>query len=155
ADASQTSVVAWEVKVLGLGDLPIRVRSSTGLTKVRTLSLSQENVPVDKNAGKFDLEFAGDIAPDKEFRIIARVTNPAPDQKLKLDVPRQLKLVEGPATQSVPSTKGVHQVVWRVRIIERGTIPVRVESTTGIAKRKTIKITDGEGQSGSGNIFGK
>jgi hypothetical protein len=46
-------------------------------------------------------------------------------------------------------------VTWRVRVLERGTIPIRVESTTGIAKRKTITITDVEGGKGSGNIFGK
>jgi hypothetical protein len=44
-------------------------------------------------------------------------------------------------------------VTWRVRVIGRGTIPIRVESTTGIAKRKTITITDAEGK-GPGKIFG-
>src|SRR5262249_38101265 len=144
-DDKKVSVVTWEVKVLALGQLPVRVRSSTGLTKVRTLSLVQETTPVDPNAGKFVLGLAGDIAPGKEFRIIAKVTDPAPDQKLTLDVPTKLlKLTKGPTTQRVPSTKGVHQVVWHVQVLDRGVIPVRVESTTGIAKRKTITITDAE-----------
>ncbi len=157
ADGGETSTVSWEVKVGGLGQLPMRVRSSLGLTKVVTLDLRQKTEGAVEAVDNFRLSFAGDIAPGKEFQLIAKVTNPVPGQKLTFRVPSQLKLVEGPATQTVPATPGIHEVAWRVRVVDIGRIPMVVDSTTGFRKTKTVTLTSVEKEKTQtgGNIFGK
>jgi uncharacterized protein (DUF58 family) len=100
------------------------------------------------------LELSGAIAPGKEFAVTGKVTNPVPGQKLTLTLPPALQLVEGAQTQVVPPrAQGTSEVQWTVRVLERGRLPVRVESSTGVARTKTITIT--EVQNPKGELFGR
>ena len=56
----------------------------------------------------------------------------------------------GAKTQGVPplasgEREGISLVTWTVRVLEKGTLPVRVESTTGYARTKRITITEKQG----------
>jgi hypothetical protein len=144
-----TSVVGWEVKVREAGRHSLRVQSNTGLAQTKTIT-------IDREPGRFVLELHGDIAPGKDFTVLARVTNPLPDQRLMLHLPEKLLLKEGDATQAVPPllpgvSEGVSTVSWRVRVLDHGRLPVRVQSTTGVTRTKTITLT----RPSAGQIFGK
>ncbi len=139
--------VTWKVKVPQPGKFPLRVESSTGVVQKKTITIEQ----ADTNDGRFTLELSGAIAPGKEFVVTGKVTNPVSGQKLTLTLPRALLLVEGAQTQAVP--RGTSEVQWTVRVLERGRLPVRVESSTGVARTKTITIT--EVQNPQGELFGR
>jgi predicted secreted protein len=146
ADKGGTSVVTWKVKVLQPGTHAVRVVSSTGLALTKTLR-------IDAEPGRFVLDLAGDIAPGKDFDVLARVTNPVAGQRLTLQLPDALELKGGEATQLVPPAMagGMSTVTWRVHVREGGRLPVRVRSTTGVTRAKTITISG----PGAGQIFGK
>jgi hypothetical protein len=131
------------------GKHTVRVQSTTGLIQAKTLT-------IDPEAGRFviDIEPTSGLAPGKEFSVIARVTNPLAGQRLTLHLPDKLRLEEGAETQSVPPLppdlrEGTTSVTWRVRILDHGRLPVRVQSSTGVTRAKTITL------SGPGTIFGK
>jgi len=143
------SGVEWKVRVRTPGKHMVRVQSSTGLIQTKTIT-------IDPEAGRFviDIDPARDLAPGKDFSVIARVTNPLAGQRLTLLLPDQLSPREGDQTQAVPALpvgirEGTTTVTWRVRILDYGRLPVRVQSTTGVTRAKTITLT------GPGSIFGK
>jgi predicted secreted protein len=140
--------VEWQIKVLAPGKHRLRVQSSTGQTQTKTIS-------IDPEAGQFVIEIAPahDLAPGKEIAVRARVSNPLPGQRLTLELPEKLQMEEGEATQTVPSLPaGTHDgtatVTWRVRILDYGRLPVRVRSSTGTTRAKTINLQPG-------TIFGR
>jgi hypothetical protein len=146
----ETKPVTWEVKVLRTGKYTLRVRSSTGVTYPKTITLQE----AEQNVGRFDLNFVGAVAPGKEFQVVALVQTPVPRQELKLTLPPGLQLVEGAIAQLVPAPQeGGARVNWTVRVVERGRLPVRVDSSTGIARTRTMTISGGD--AGPGQIFGK
>jgi len=149
AEKGAVSAVEWKVKVRTPGKHLLRVQSSTGLIQTKTIT-------IDPEAGRFviDIEPTRDLAPGKDFSVIARVTNPLPGQRLTLQLPDKLSLQEGEQTQAVPALpmgmrEGTTTVTWRVRILDHGRLPVRVQSSTGVTRAKTIIL------SGPGTIFGK
>jgi hypothetical protein len=137
-----SSQVRWTIKITKAGKFPLRVESSTGVTQKKTITIENADV-----SGRFVLELSGDIAPGKEFFVTARVATPVKDQKLTLTLPEQLKLTEGAAEQLVPGT-GV--VRWKIRVASVGVMPVRVASSTGVARTKTITLRQ---EKGSGGLF--
>jgi hypothetical protein len=144
-----TSTVTWKVKVREAGKHAVRVVSSTGLVQTKTLT-------IDSEPGRFVIELAGDIDKGKDFTVLARVTNPLPGQRLTLHLPDKLKLQEGDATQAVPSTPpgmrdATTTVTWRVRVLDYGQLRVRIQSSTGVSRAKTITLSG----PGTGQIFGK
>jgi hypothetical protein len=136
-----TSVVTWNVKVLETGDFRITVRSSTGVSQSKTISITRPEAPT---GGKLALELQGaSFEPGQVFTVLARVTDPVPGQTLKLGLPRDLNLVEGAKKQPVPPAAapgGVSTVSWKARIIYPGQFKIRVESSTGVAQTKTLTI---------------
>jgi hypothetical protein len=142
--------VRWDVKVRQTGKYTLRVRSSTGVTYPKTITLEK----TEHKVGRFELKFAGDIAPGKEFQVVATVAEPVPKQELTLTLPPGLQLEAGAVTQPVPPAQEMgSSVSWTVRVVERGRLPVRVDSSTGIARTSTITISGGA--AGPGQIFGK
>jgi hypothetical protein len=147
------TTVTWGVKVGQPGKHTVAVRSSTGVTVRKTLSIDRP----DESAGRFTLAFSEGIALGKDFQVLARVTNPVPGQRLTLTLPRGLKLEEGHEIQEVPALsggarEGTSTVAWRVRVLEMGRLPVRVASTTGVARTKVLTLS---GADGPGQIFGR
>jgi hypothetical protein len=147
------STVAWEVKLMAAGKHKVAVRSSTGITVSKTISIE----PPNEKAGHFVLAFSDGIAMKKDFEVRARVTNPVRGQKLTLTLPKGLKLEAGDETQAVPALaegarEGVSTVTWRVRVEGLGVLRVRVASTTGVARTKVLTLSGADGPS---QIFGR
>jgi len=64
---------------------------------------------------------------------------------LTLTLPKGLELTEGAAVRAVPALAdgkkdGTTSVTWKVRVVGTGTLPVRVGSTTGMARTLTITL---------------
>jgi len=152
----RATVIDWQVMVDQPGTYPMRLVSSTGVTLKKTIIIEQNH----EKGGDFRLGHEGDIAPGQEFTVRADVTTPVAGQKLTLmPLPPGLRLVDGPAVQVVPPpTDGKHEghsvVTWRVSVVDKGTLHVRVASTTGVIQSFTITIA-AEQPVGSGpQLFG-
>jgi hypothetical protein len=123
------------VKVLKAGKFSLGVASSTGITQKKSLLIE----PAGEQTGKFTFELVGDIRIGETIEVVAWVTNPAVGQTMNLTLPRELKLLSDSARQ--PLSPGAEAVVrWRVQVVQAGRLPVRVESSTGLARTKTIVL---------------
>jgi predicted secreted protein len=135
-----TSIISWEAKVLQTGVFPLKVRSSTGITQTKTITIARGDAPT---GGKFSFDLNGSFEPGKIFIVLAKVQEPISNQLLTLHLPKGLERVDSSQTQQVPfpivgSKDG--WVRWQVRVVEAGKYPVRVSSSTGVAQTKTITI---------------
>jgi hypothetical protein len=129
--------LVWKVKIREAGKFLVGVKSTTGITQRKTVVIE----PPNDLAGRFNFEFAGDIRPGKQFTITAKVTEPLPGQTLTATLPQGLQLANGDLTQSVaPGKESI--VSWQVRVVESGRLPVRIASSTGLARTKTISLTE-------------
>jgi predicted secreted protein len=136
-----TSLVTWKVQGKRAGTVRLTVRSSTGQTQARTLTIAgphgQGGV---QESGPFAVDLTGAFDPGKAFQVIAKVAAPAPGQTLTLQLPPGLNRVEGPAVQKVPAADKEAQVLWGVRVLNTGKFAVRVASSTGGTVTKLLTI---------------
>jgi len=123
--------VSWKVGIQKTGAFPIRVASSTGIIQTKNLIVATPG----QQQGTFTFELTGDIGLNKEFEVKARVAKPLPDQTLTLKLPNELELTGGTASQPVGPAGSLS---WRVRVVAAGRFPVRLESSTGLVRTKTI-----------------
>jgi hypothetical protein len=130
-------LVAWQVKIREAGKFLVGVKSTTGVTQRKTVVIE----PPNDQAGRFNFDFTGDIRPGKEFTITAKVSDPMAGQTLALTLPKGLQLAKGDLTQQVAAGKE-SVVAWNVRVAESGRLPVRIESSTGLARTKTITLSE-------------
>jgi predicted secreted protein len=146
------ATASWKVLVEKPGSFPLRLHSSTGMLLKKTVVIEQS----DNSGGAFALDYAGEIAPGKEFMVRATVSNPVPGQKLTLmPLPAGLELSDGPELKNVPvDPAGVSVVTWRLRVVDKGTLPVRVASSTGMVRAFTISLTAERPEEASPRIFG-
>lgn len=127
----------WKVKVEKPGAYKVGVKSTTGITQRKTVVIE----PPDEALGRFTFDFVGDIRPGSEFAIKADIPKPAQGQTLTLKLPRGLELVQGDEKQPVPSpSAGKATVTWTVRVTDSGQLPVRIESSTGLTRTRTITL---------------
>jgi hypothetical protein len=143
-----TSLVTWQARVVRTGKYRLEVKTSNGLSQAKTITIQQPDSRSD-DKGSFRLVFKGDIAPQKVFTVTAVVTDAVPGQKLTLTLPRQLETSD-PLTRSVP-TGAKAEVSWQVRVNDVGSLPIRVESSTGLVRVRTIVLKKKGSESG---IFG-
>ncbi len=129
--------LAWKVKIAEAGKFLVGVKSTTGVTQRKTVVIE----PPSDQAGRFNFDFSGDIRPGKEFTITAKVSDPLAGQTLTLALPKALQLAKGEVTQPVGSGKE-STVSWSVRVAESGRLPVRIESSTGLVRTKTITLSE-------------
>jgi hypothetical protein len=141
ATEEPSSVIKWKVMVDKPGTFKLRVQSTTGLTLKKTITIE----PRDETGGTFVLDHSGDVAPGKEFTLLARIANPVAGQKLTLKLPKGMELIDGSAVEAVlPPAAGQKEsvVAWRIRVtVNEGTLPIRVASTTGMARALTVVLT--------------
>ncbi len=142
--AVREAVVQWQVRVLEAGKFPVRVASSTGAVQRKNLLIE----PPGGQAGRFTFDLIGDIRPGKEFKATAQVGEAVAGQTLTLVLPKELQIAEGAARQLVGSAGKVN---WRVRVLASGRLPVRVESSTGLVRVKTVTLTENTDSS----LFGR
>jgi hypothetical protein len=141
-----TSIVSWEAKVLQTGVFPVKVRSSTGITQTKTVTIARGDAP---SGGKLSLDLQGAFEPGQIFRVIGNVNEPVAGQTLSLQLPNGLQKVGGATMQNVPAPPAGSrdsQVQWTVRVVEAGKYPVRVTSSTGVVQTKTITIAPSAGR---------
>jgi hypothetical protein len=136
--ATNNAELRWPVQVGETGKFSVRVVSSTGIAQKKTVTIEP---PADQ-AGRFNFNLTGDIRPGKEIQVSAEVTNPVAGQTLSLVLPKGIEALTTDR-QTVPATmNGRSTVQWTVRILETGRHPVRVESSTGLARTKTINLSE-------------
>jgi len=100
-----------------------------------------------ENEGKVSIDFGGNFEPHKEFTVTAYVDDPIEGQSLTLELPKGMVRTEGKDTQSVPppADGGQSVVLWKGRVQELGTYPVRIRSNNGVTYTRTIAITRPDG----------
>lgn len=130
----------WKVRVEDLGTHTVRVASTSGIARSKTLRIER---PKDE-PGRFTFDLHGDIQPGKVIEVKATVVDPAAGQTLKLHLTEEMSREEGPETRPVPppASGRLSEVVWRVRILRTGRLVIRVESSTGVARSKTLLLRE-------------
>jgi hypothetical protein len=99
-----------------------------------------------ENEGRVTLQFGGSFEPKKEFTVTAYVDEPVEGQSLTLDLPKGMERVASKATQGVPEpdASGQSVVMWKARVLELGTHPVRIRSSNGVTYTRTISVGEGK-----------
>jgi hypothetical protein len=96
-------------------------------------------------SAKLLLTIDGSFKPGGELTVTALVNNPVPGEKVTLTVPGGFEVV-GAATQPVPAateTGGRNRpVTWKVKAGALGNHTLQVQSSTGAAQSKTIRIKE-------------
>jgi peptidyl-prolyl cis-trans isomerase B (cyclophilin B) len=92
-----------------------------------------------RRAAELTLVVSGSLAPGKVFSIAAYVDFPTRGQALTLELPPGVVRVEGKEIQPVPlSAAGKSLVLWKARIEQSGEFTIKVRSSTGIIRSRTI-----------------
>jgi hypothetical protein len=99
-----------------------------------------------ENEGKVYINFGGNFEPNKTFTVTAYVEDPVEGQALTLMLPPGLERVDGKDTQTVPQPVGDGQsvVMWRCRVRQLGTFPVRIRSSNGVTETRVVTVAAGE-----------
>jgi hypothetical protein len=92
--------------------------------------------------GKVSLAFGGSFEPNKTFTVTAYVEDPIEGQNLTLELPKGMQRLEGKDTQAVPqpNADGLSVVMWRCRVTELGTFPVRLRSSNGVTQTRVVTV---------------
>jgi hypothetical protein len=97
-----------------------------------------------EDEGKVALALGGSFVPGKVFTVMAYVDEPLASQSLRLEVPKGMTLLEGPATQPVPlplGDEGRAVVVWKGRVQTMGRFALRLHSSNGVSYSRTITVS--------------
>jgi hypothetical protein len=96
-----------------------------------------------ENEGRVQVALGGSFEPNKLFTVSAYVEDPLPGQTLTLELPKGMERVEGKELQPVPppGDEGAGLVLWKARVLETGTFPLRVRSSNGLTTTKHITIS--------------
>jgi len=158
--AAHSSLITWKIKVLQTGTFPLRVVSSTGQAQSKTISIRR---PEGTPPPRLTFDLSGSYEPGQEFMVGARLESSdmagvldragpvvarSPDRATvtstpTLILPPGLSQVGEPylKAQAAGDGKGtVGVAVWKVKVLQLGTFPVRVE-WNDVAKTKTLSIT--------------
>jgi hypothetical protein len=98
------------------------------------------------SGGKLLLTVDGSFKPGGELTVTALVGDPAPGETVTLSVPAGFT-VGGPATQSVPAASAEaggrnRPVTWKVLAGPVGSYTLRVQTSTGAAQTKALRIKE-------------
>ncbi len=124
-------VMYWEEKILRPGETrEIIYGYGAGIARLP------------ESEGKVTLNFGGFFAPNKLFSITANVDDPVEGQALTLNLPPEIRLMEGPITQPVPSPNEDNRsiVMWKARILKPGTFELKVHSSNGVTQSRKISV---------------
>src|SRR5439155_15931768 len=97
-----------------------------------------------ESEGRFQMMVGGSFEPGKVFTLVAAVSDPAVGQTLDLELPKGMEFIEGKNIQPVPAATGDRtqsMVMWKARVLEPGTFPMRIRSSTGVTQTKVVTIT--------------
>jgi hypothetical protein len=99
-----------------------------------------------ENEGKVRVNFGGSFEPGKLFTVTAYVEDPVEGQSLTLQLPKGVERVDGKEMQTVPQPTGEGQsiVMWRCRVTELGSFPIRIRSSNGVTETRTVTVAPAE-----------
>jgi hypothetical protein len=100
-------------------------------------------VPLLEGEGQYEVQLGGSFEPGKMFTVTALVSDPSPGQVLKLDLPVGVEPVEGRLSQPVPPPlpdQANSAVMWKARVSEPGTFPLRITSSNGTTLTKVVTV---------------
>ena len=88
------------------------------------------------------INFGGSFEPNKTFTVTAYVDDPIEGQSLALLLPPGVERVDGKDTQAVPvaGDTGQSVVMWRCRLAQPGTYPIRVRSSNGVTQTRIVTV---------------
>lgn len=124
--------VFWEYKEL-----------KPGMKRVMAYAYGEGRAEAAGHEGRFDVRLGGSFEPGKLFTITTTVHDPFPGEALTLELPPGLELVEGRAIQPVPAPTGERAesiLMWKARVRELGTYPLRIRCNSGVTMTKTLTI---------------
>jgi hypothetical protein len=96
-----------------------------------------------ENEGRVEVKLDGFFEPGKEFTVTARVHDPVPAQRLILELPEGIELVEGREIQPVPealTSTPLSIVQWRCSVRALGRHRLRLRSSTGVTQTKILTV---------------
>jgi hypothetical protein len=99
-----------------------------------------------ENEGKVHIHFGGNFEPSKTFTVTAYVEDPIEGQALTLLLPKGVQRLDDRDTQTVPQPMrdGQSVVMWRCRVQELGTFPIRIRSSNGVTETRTVTVAPGD-----------
>jgi hypothetical protein len=95
-----------------------------------------------ESEGRVSIDFGGSFEPNKTFTVTAYVDDPVEGQSLTLVLPPGVQRLDGKETQSVPplGAAGQSVVLWRCRLVEPGTYPIRIRSSNGVTQTRIVTV---------------
>jgi hypothetical protein len=100
-----------------------------------------------EDEGKVSVALAGNFEPNKLFTVTAYVNDPIEGQNLTLELPKGVQRVDGRETQAVPLASPDQEnsvVLWRCRVLEPGTFPIRIRSSNGTTLTRELSVSKAE-----------
>jgi hypothetical protein len=99
-----------------------------------------------ENEGKVHIQFGGNFEPKKTFTVTAYVEDPIDGQALTLVLPKGVERIDDRDTQTVPQPMrdGQSVVMWRCRVQELGTFPIRIRSSNGVTETRVVTVAAGD-----------
>jgi hypothetical protein len=96
-----------------------------------------------ESEGRVSIDFGGSFEPNKTFTVTAYVDDPIDGQSLTLLLPPGVERVDGKDTQAVPAPgeTGQSVVLWRCRLTQPGTYPLRIRSSNGVTQTRIVTVT--------------
>jgi hypothetical protein len=121
-------------------ELKGKLKHEVGFAYGQSLAVNPEN------EGKVHIQFGGNFAPQKAFTVTAYVEDPIDGQALTLVLPKGVERLDDRDTQTVPQPlrDGQSVVVWRCRVQELGTFPIRIRSSNGVTETRVVTVAPGE-----------
>ncbi len=148
---SRVSLTAWPGNSI-LWEVPVRPMGSDSAVVMywdekdmkpgdkREIGFSYGLGSVSSSSGQLGVSVAGNFGKGEEFSVIALVSNPQPNQKVKISLPKGLRLAEGQQEEQAVPPPGPggrpSPVTWRVISSEVGTYDVEVTSGGATQKRR-------------------
>jgi hypothetical protein len=99
------------------------------------------NLASDKD-GKLGLTVPPTAVRGTEFSVTVLVKNPAPGQKVTLELPNGLELRGGASEQEPKTGEADSPVTWKVRANISGSFNIEVKSSTGGSVSKKLRVKD-------------
>jgi hypothetical protein len=97
-----------------------------------------------ESEGRFQMALGGSFEPGKIFSISAVVADPTVGQTMTLELPAGMERLEGKEVQPVAGLADEQEystVLWKARVLQPGTYPIRLRSSTGVTQTKIVTIT--------------
>jgi hypothetical protein len=132
AGGDSAMAVYWEPKEI-----------KAGAKKKLAYAYGQGIAPSPEGGGNVAVVLGGSFEPGKLFTVSAHVVDPAPGQRLTLELPAGMERVEGNERQAVPVVEDANSMIlWKARVLRPGQFSVRVHSSTGVTQTKIVTITE-------------